>query len=343
MPRDLAEALAPRVATLWNMYGPTETTIWSSVLPVKAEIGQGVAVGGPIDNTRFYILDDRLQPVPVGVPGELFIGGDGLAFGYWARPDLTAERFLPDPFAVGTTGARMYRTGDLARWHCDGTLDFLGRSDFQVKVRGFRVETGEIEVHLAAHPAVVEARVVAVGEKAGDTALAAYLVVTDKPSPTSADLRAFLIPRLPDYMVPSFFVALPALPLTPSGKLDRKALPPPDPQQNLANGRRRPPDSATEKIVADSWINVLGVPSVSAEDNFFDLGGHSLKAVRAVMDVARVTGRRIGLADLFINPVLSEFARIVEAAEMEQSPAGHDSVADDFALLSAAELDLLDD
>ena len=228
LPRELANQLLERTAALWNMYGPTETTIWSSVQRIRPEDPE-ITIGRPIANTEFYILDKNLQLLPVGVPGELFIGGDGLARGYRNRPELTAERFIPHPFSQ-KPGARLYRTGDLARYREDGQVVHLGRLDHQVKLRGFRIELGEIEAILDQHPAVQKNVVVARNADKGarDTYLAAYVVAEPGAAPTVGELRRFLQGQLPDYMVPAAFVQMEALPLTPNGKVDRRALPEPD-------------------------------------------------------------------------------------------------------------------
>ncbi|HZI10955.1 MAG TPA: amino acid adenylation domain-containing protein, partial [Myxococcus sp.] len=227
LPAPLAEQLRHRVSgAVLNMYGPTETTVWSSTHRVREAEAATVSIGTPIANTRIYILDAHLRPVPVGVTGELYIAGDGVVRGYLGRPELTAERFVPEPFA-GLPGARMYRTGDLARWCADGTLEFLGRADHQVKVRGFRVELGEIESVLARHPALREVAVAVWPDPSGDARLVAHVVTRPGQQLDAGALRAFLKERLPEYMVPSAFMALEALPLTPNGKVDRKALPEP--------------------------------------------------------------------------------------------------------------------
>ncbi|MFP2934500.1 amino acid adenylation domain-containing protein, partial [Pyxidicoccus sp. 3LG] len=226
LPRELAVELAERCGEVWNLYGPTETTVWSTVHDVAPPPMEGpVPIGRPIPGTRAYVLDARGQPVPPGVPGELHLGGEGVARGYLGRPALTAERFVPAPFDTAP-GARMYRTGDVVRWRVDGTLEYLGRADQQVKLRGYRIEPGEVEVALRQHPAVHEAVAVVREDAPGDRRLVAY-VVTATPAPSAADLRDFARQRLPEYMVPAAYVSLVALPLTPNGKVDRKALPAP--------------------------------------------------------------------------------------------------------------------
>ena len=304
LPSDLAARLLPRVASLWNMYGPTETTIWSATRRVAhAKEGASIAVGGAIANTQLYVLDRRLQPVPVGVAGELCIGGEGLARGYLDAPDLTAERFVPDPFA----GGRMYRTGDLVRWRPDGTLEFLGRIDFQVKVRGFRIELGEIEISLAAHPAVRQA----VAGLRGDRLVAWFVADGEN---TEAGLREHLKGRLPEFMIPSAFVMLEAFPLTPSGKVDRRTLPEP----GLAAGRRHlatvAPRGPVEELIAGIWCELLRVDRVGSDDSFFELGGHSLLATQLVSRLRRVFGVELPVRQLFEAPTLSRLAGRVQAA-----------------------------
>ncbi len=225
MPGELAGQLLARCASLWNMYGPTETTIWSTIYEVRTAEGI-MPIGRPIANTQVYVLDEAQQPVPIGVAGELYIGGDGVAHGYLNRAELTAQKFVPDPFAPGA-GARMYRTGDLVRYRPDGNLEFLGRIDFQVKIRGFRIELGEIEAVLEQHPVIRQAVVVAREDTPGDMRLVGYLGLNperspDQPLPLS-ELRSYLKEKLPDYMVPAVFVTIDAFPLTPNGKVDRKA------------------------------------------------------------------------------------------------------------------------
>jgi amino acid adenylation domain-containing protein len=279
MPRDLAAELQPIVRRLWNLYGPTETTIWSTGYLV--EDGKApILIGRPVANTQCYVLDEHLVPVPIGVVGELYLGGDGLARGYLGRAELTAEKFLPDPFR-GEPGARMYRTGDLARYLADGNLECLGRTDHQVKIRGFRIELGEIEAALGRHDGVKQAAVVAREFGPTDTRLVAYVVLRDAEGPSSADLRRALRATLPDYMVPSTFVFLDALPLTPNGKVDRKALPAPEALRREAVTAAGP-RTATESRIATLWSELLGVATVGRNDNFFDLGGHSLLAMRMI-------------------------------------------------------------
>jgi amino acid adenylation domain-containing protein len=282
-----------------NMYGPTETTIWSTTHRVEAP-GSTVSIGRPIANTQIYMLDAELHPVPVGDIGELFIGGDGVARGYWNRPDLTAERFLTIP---ALSHQRIYRTGDLARFLLDGTIEFLGRADYQVKLRGHRIEPGEIEAILEQSPAVRQAVVVVREDREGDKRLVAYLVGKDAGPGTVGNLRSSLESKLPDYMVPSAFVLLPELPLTDNGKIDRKALlklpPPSHAAAAAANPVAAHPGNEIENIVAAAWQDALGIPSVGLNDNFFDLGAHSLTVAEVQAKLQDVLGREISIVDLF--------------------------------------------
>ena len=285
LPRDLAAQLHERVGELWNMYGPTETTIWSTVARVDPR--SAISIGRAIDNTDIYVLDPALQPVPAGLPGEIWIGGRGVAIGYHERPELNAERFVADPFS-GESGARMYRTGDLGRWDAQGNLYHLGRVDQQVKLRGLRIELGEIEASLATHPDVSRCVVTVDGPDA-DARLVAY-IVSSAGAPAPVVLRAHLRQTLPDYMVPQHFVHLDALPTLPNGKLDRAALPQPDDDGLSAEHPHDPPRPGTEEALASIWREVLQVARVGADDNFFDLGGHSLLVLRAVSEFARRHG-----------------------------------------------------
>ena len=306
LPRDLAEQLLDRCGELWNMYGPTETTIWSAVHRVATGPGP-VPVGRPIANTDIYVLDAQLEPVPIGVAGEVFIGGAGVAQGYWKRPELTAERFVPHPFSEQSE-ARLYRTGDLGRFLASGELEVLGRLDHQVKLRGFRIELGEIEVGLAAHDQVQEAVVVLAGEGI-DQRLVAYLVPSGDNAPMAKDLRAFLKERLPDYMVPTAYITLPALPMTPNGKIDRKALPTPDgAQSELTGADYAAPQTPIEQALAAIWSEVLGIEQIGRNDNFFELGGHSFLAVRIFATIEERLGTRLPLATLFERATIGELA-----------------------------------
>ena len=267
--RDLADRLLPRCAALWNLYGPTETTVYST--GGRVSLDQPIVIGRPIANTRCYVLDRLLQPVPVGVTGELFIGGDGVARGYLNRPELTAERFIEDSFRPDTT-ACLYRTGDLVRYRTDGCLEYLGRLDHQVKIRGYRIELGEIETMLRRHPSVQEAVVVVREDRPGDKHLAAYVVPAGGTATLPSKLRAFLKQHLPEFMIPGVFVVLDALPLTPNGKVDRKALPKPGetwPETSSFIAPRTP----IEEILAGIWAEVLGSKRVGVADNFLNSAG----------------------------------------------------------------------
>jgi amino acid adenylation domain-containing protein len=331
MSGDLARQLLSRGASVWNLYGPTETTIWSTLSEVTAEGGvvPGEAlqpIGRPIDNTRIYILDQRLQPVPVGIPGALFIGGDGLARGYRRQPALSAAKFIPDPFS-DQPGARMYETGDLARYTADGGIEFLGRLDHQVKIRGFRIEVGEIEAVLAKHPAVRDKVVVARREPDGDQRLVAYLILDQAGPPTTSDLRAFVQTQLPDYMVPALFERLAAFPMTPNGKIDRKALPEPRGQRPELDAEFRIPQTGLEKQIAEIWQQVLQVDRIGIRDNFFDLGGHSLLMVKIHQQLQKNLGEELNLVELFQYPTIEELAQRLSAgsaAGRVKAAAGRD-------------------
>ena len=311
LPRGLADRLLDKGAALWNVYGPTETTVWSSAW--RVEPGESpISIGRPIANTRMYVLDKRLRAVPVGVIGELYIGGTGLARGYRNRAGLTAERFIPDPFGT-RPGGRLYRTGDLARWRADGTVECLGRVDHQVKIRGFRVELGEIEAALARHPAVREAAVAARPDGSGEMSLAAYIVVRDGSDPsTAAGLRRWLMGLLPEYMVPSAYVRLESLPLTPNGKVDRQALPDPGRVRLEGGADFVPPRGPVEAALAEIWAELLGVRRIGAHDNFFELGGHSLMAIQLMARVRRTFGVEAPLDAFLDDPTISRLSRIVE-------------------------------
>ncbi|WP_397462164.1 amino acid adenylation domain-containing protein [Rhizobium ruizarguesonis] len=320
------EALSSSTVELWrhiqpaarmvNEYGPTEAVVGCAFhdIPADFSASTNVPIGRPIANTRIYLLDGHGQPVPFGAVGELYIGGAGVARGYLNRPDLTAERFLADPFS-GKAGARMYRSGDLARYLPDGNLEFLGRNDDQVKIRGFRIEPGEIAARLLEHELVGDAAVVAHADAAGDKRLVAYVVVKMTDGSAEADgaglaasLRAHLGGLLPDYMVPSAFVRLEALPLTVNGKLDRKALPVPD-DDAYARRAYEAPQGEIETLLAGIWAELLGVERVGRHDNFFELGGHSLLAVRLLVRLTEALAVELPLAILFAKPTLAELAR----------------------------------
>jgi amino acid adenylation domain-containing protein len=311
LPLELARALRSRCGELWNVYGPTETTIWSTAERVE-EAGATVPIGRPLANTRLYVLDRGGQPVPLGAVGELFIGGWGVARGYLNQPELTAERFVPDPFAR-EPGARLYRTGDLARRRVDGRVECLGRADHQLKLRGFRIEPGEIEAVLREHPGVSDCVVVA-HEEGADKRLVAYVAVRDEAPPSAAELRGLLQRRLPAYMMPSAFVRLAALPRTPNGKVDRRALPAPGPASAETEGGDVPPRSPIEEAVAGIWRDVLGREGIGAHASFFDLGGHSLTGTQVLARIQAAFGVQIPLRRLFESSTVAGLAEAVEAA-----------------------------
>jgi natural product biosynthesis luciferase-like monooxygenase protein/amino acid adenylation domain-containing protein/non-ribosomal peptide synthase protein (TIGR01720 family) len=302
---------------LLNMYGPTETTIWSSTETVQGVQGGSVPIGRPISNTTFRVLDERAGLVPQGVPGELFIGGEGLARGYWQRPDITAERFIPDSYAR-VPGARLYRTGDVVRWLSDGKVEYLGRKDNQVKVRGFRIELGEVEAVLSRQPDVSEA-VVQVKGRDDAKRLVAYVVAKPQANLDTAALREALASQLPEYMVPGQYVLLQKLPLTPNGKVDRKALP--EPEAVLARQEYEPPATPTEVLLATLWAEILMVDKVGRQDSFFELGGHSLMAMQVMVRLTRL-GYTLALRRFFEAPTLSALAAQLEGAKASaQRPA----------------------
>ncbi len=319
--RDLANKLLARCAELWNMYGPTETTIWSTIYRVSE--GEGpVSIGRPISNTQLYILDNQLQPVPVGVAGDLYIGGDGVSRGYLNRPRLTAERFLNDSYVGHQAGmqglvppTRLYKTGDLAKYRADGNVIFLGRDDHQVKVNGYRIELGDIEAMLSQHPAVRQKVVIVRDDATGDKRLIAYLLFDpEQLKPSVSELRDFLRALLPDYMIPSIFVELDSLPLTPNGKVDRKRLPPPSQDHLVLTGNYVEPRSELERELAELCASVLGLERVGVLDSFFELGANSLLAVRLLYQVQEKYQVRMPLRRLFAAPTVSGLAAAVELA-----------------------------
>ncbi|MFN9635612.1 MAG: non-ribosomal peptide synthetase, partial [Synechococcaceae cyanobacterium] len=336
LPKELARRWASD-RRLINAYGPTEATVCASVQACSADAAGDPSIGHPIANTRIYVLDHQGEPAPIGVAGELHIGGIGVARGYLNRPELTAERFLPDPYATEPDG-RMYRTGDLARWRPDGTLEFLGRIDFQVKIRGFRIELGEIESALKGCDGIREAAVLAREDGPGEKRLVAYVTadsVADSAERVTgstniataaaeaaalpAVLKAHLRDRLPDYMVPAAFVVLESLPLTPNGKLDRKALPAPE-AEAYAVRAYEPPVGLVEEALAALWSELLRIERVGRHDDFFSLGGHSLLAVSLVERMRR-QGLPVDVRALFTTPTLAELAAVVgEAAEVAVPP-----------------------
>ena len=299
---------------LVNAYGPTETTTfatWQLVTEVPADIVT-VPIGRPISNTRVYLLDAHRVPVPIGVPGEIYIGGPGVALGYLGRPELTVERFLPDPFSRDPNG-RLFRTGDLARFLPDGRIEFLGRMDTQVKIRGFRVEPGEVEAVLEQHPDVREVVVLVRQTAAGDKALVAYIVPNQERSPSEQALAAFARAKLPSYMVPTAVVLMDALPLTASGKVDRRALPSAEFENVLQRSASRPPRDELERRLVAIWEGVLGVRPIGVNENFFDLGGHSLLAMRLFAVLEKALEMRLPLAMLLRAPTVEDQARLIRS------------------------------
>jgi natural product biosynthesis luciferase-like monooxygenase protein len=329
------EALAPGLAKqlkeivaadIHNMYGPTETTIWSATQVLERN-DDAVVIGRPIANTQIYILDQRFEPVPIGVPGELFIGGHGVARGYYNCPDLTAEKFLPDPFS-SHAGGRMYTTGDRARFLPEGKIEFLGRLDYQVKIRGYRIELGEVEKALEQHTGVREAVVVAHDGKP-ENVLTAYLIPSQRnvgpqsnlsePALNAGAFRSFLKDKLPEYMIPSAFVMLDSFPLTPNGKVNRKALPAPEAQKMEHGMPFIPPESPTEKALAEIWEETLGRDRVGINDNFFELGGHSILATQLVARIRAHFGLDLPLRDFFTSPTIKEISEIIEESLLSKS------------------------
>jgi amino acid adenylation domain-containing protein len=310
--QDLAKELGKRTKALWNMYGPTETTIWSTIERVEVD-DQEITIGRPIENTEIYVLDDQLQPVPIGVSGEIYIGGDGLARGYHRRPDMTADRFIPHPFSIHPN-ARLYRTGDLGRYRKDGKILHLGRMDHQVKIRGFRIELGEIESVLSRHPKLTKAVVTAREDRHGLKQLIAYVVPVEGSPIAAEELRSFMRSVLPDYMVPLYCMFLEQLPLTANKKVDRGALPPPDFEHHSGGSSYVQPRNGMEVQLTALWQQVLEVQEIGVHDNFFDLGGNSLKAAQLFFHLETVFGKQLPLATLFQAPTIAELADVLTRA-----------------------------
>jgi amino acid adenylation domain-containing protein len=321
-PRELANELLKRAASVWNMYGPTETTIWSAVGEVKGGDGP-VPIGHPIANTQLFVLDHELQFAPIGVAGELYIAGLGLARGYHNRPELTAEKFVANPFRQ-EPGARMYKTGDLVRRRHDGTLEFLGRLDTQIKLRGFRIELGEIESVLRNHPGVAQAVVLLREDTPGEKRLVGYLVAAKGAAPTTAELRDFLVRKLPAYMAPATYVILEALPLTPNGKIDRGALPVPNWSKQPEGIVYVGPRSPEEETMAGIWAEVLRLERVGIDDNLFELGADSLHVFQITARAGKagisVTPRQV-LHHRTIAAIFDQLAKGVQKPTQPESPA----------------------
>lgn len=302
---------------LLHVYGPTESTTFSSWYLIQ-EVEEGAAtipIGKPISNTQLYVLDSHRQPVPIGVPGELYVGGDGLAHGYYNRPELTAEKFVESEVE---TGSRLYRTGDLVRFLDTGDVEFIGRIDHQVKIRGLRIELGEIESVLARHENVSNCVVLAREDAPGEKRLVGYVIAKNAPAPTPSELRAFLKKELPDFMVPGAWVYMESFPLTPNEKVDRRALPAPD-ENRVIEKTFIAPRCHTEQQLAKVWEKVLGVQPIGVADNFFDLGGHSLLAVKLFSQIERVFGKRLPLATLFRAPTIEQMAKVFREEPQEKS------------------------
>jgi amino acid adenylation domain-containing protein len=307
--RKVLQAGGPK--RLLNGYGPTENTTWTTYYPIEScsETTLNIPIGRPVSNTKVYILDRWLQLVPVGVPGEVYNAGEGLARDYLNHPSMTAEKFLPDPF--GGPGERMYRTGDKGRYLPDGNIEFLGRIDQQIKLRGFRVELGEIEALLDSHDSIKRSVVVLVDPHSQTKQLVAYLVFQPGHSMDINDLRAYLGDRLPTYMIPNLFVSIPALPLTPNGKLDRKALPPPSALE-LSPGIEPPESvSALERVLLQIWSEVLDRPVTSLQANFFELGGYSLLGIRLLHQISSIFDVDLSPRLLYVSPTVKELASVI--------------------------------
>ncbi|BAZ13567.1 amino acid adenylation domain protein [Calothrix sp. NIES-4071] len=315
---ELAQQLLDKGAEVWNLYGPTETTIWSTVCKVEAnKLSHAlVSIGRPIANTQIYILDEYFQPVPIGVSGELYIGGAGVARGYLNRPDLTTERFINNPFL---SGSRFYRTGDLARYLHDGNIEYISRIDNQVKIRGFRIELGEIENALSNHPQVREAVVITRSEQSEEKQIVAYITTNQEPTPGA--LRDFLKQKLPDYMIPVAYVILETFPLTPSGKINRRALPKPTASSFSQHDEFLAPRNDTEGQLAKIWSEILNIHPIGIKDNFFEIGGSSLSAIFLIAAIGQQFGKELPLSALLTNPTIEEFANLLNTTDtFDNSP-----------------------
>jgi amino acid adenylation domain-containing protein/thioester reductase-like protein len=340
MIRSLADRLMECCGSLWNMYGPTETTIWSAVYQVQPGT-DAVSIGQPIANTQIYIIDqgcqrqgDVLRAMPNGQAGELHIGGDGLARGYLNREEMTAQRFIPDPFST-KPNARLYKTGDLARIMPDGSIQFIGRVDNQVKIRGHRIELGDIEAAICQYPAIQEAAVITREDNVGEKQLIAYLVAANSQN-LAAKLRPYLKEKLPEYMVPAIFVLMDKFPLTPNGKVDRRALPAPSQDRPELDVQMVEPTNDIERDLAQIWSQMLGIVPIGIHDNFFDLGGHSLFIAKMMTQVEAVFAVKLPLSELFTAPTVAGLAQSIVNARQPQAVANQLNIDQ---LLADAELD----
>ena len=335
-----ALALLPDTKII-NGYGPTESTTFACCYPIPHQLDDhlsSIPIGKPIGNTKVYILDSYLNPLPLGVTGELHIGGDGLARSYLNRPELTAENFIANPFSADST-SRLYKTGDLARYLPDGNIEFLGRVDNQVKIRGYRIELGEIEAVLGKHPMVSEAVVLAREDSPGDKRLVAYVVIASPHISSASELRSFLQQELPEYMVPPAFVFLESLPLTPNGKLDRKALAAPDQTRPEPDHTYTAPRTPVEELLAQIWSDVLRLDQVGIQDNFFNLGGHSLLATQVMSRIRDAFQIDIPLRALFVKPTVEELAIAVMHGKSERITEKElSTILDDLESLSEDEV-----
>jgi amino acid adenylation domain-containing protein len=312
--REIFEGTA--VKTVYDLYGPTEDTTYSTMM--KVEAGERVMIGRPVGNTQVYILDEYLKPAGIGIKGELFIGGDGLAREYWNRPEMTAEKFIPNPFSA-RGGERLYRTGDIGRFRADGNIEFAGRADHQVKIRGFRIELGEIETVLERHPYIKEAVVVAQDTAVGQKRLVGYVVAGDGEELRAGEMRRHLGEKLPEHMIPSVFMQLAELPLTPNGKINRGALPAPDDSRPQLDCCFVAPTNPLEEELATIWRTLLGIERIGIHDNFFELGGHSLTATQLMSRVRARFDLEITLKDVFRAPTLKSFGELLEETFLTES------------------------
>ena len=315
--RDLANGLIARSGELWNMYGPTETTIWSSLSKIET-VSDPITIGPAIANTRLYVLNETLNPVSAGETGELYIGGAGLARGYFKQPELTARGFIPDPFSA-SGGARLYKTGDLVRYLANGEIEHLGRMDYQVKLRGFRVELEEIEAVLTQHPTVDQCVVIVRQDQPGEKRLVAYLVAVPGSKPKISELLRVARAKLPDYMVPAAFVLLERMPLTANNKIDRLSLPAPDLTRPDLKEEFVAPRTPAEDTLAGIWAEVLYLDRVGVNDNFFELGGHSLLATKVISRVRDTFQVELPLTDIFESSTVAELAGVIARASREDS------------------------